>query len=69
MRRILKKTMLNMGELFDIAPRGKTEAGRRLNDIRKQFSVDRDYYALRGDFYNVGKDIRKGMVKYEHTSA
>ena len=69
MKRIFKKALLSMGDLFDIAPRGKSEAGRRLADIRRQFSEERDYYALRGDFYNVGKDIRKSMVKYEHTSA
>lgn len=68
MRRIFKKTLLNMGELFDIAPRGKTEASRRLDDIRKQFSAERDFYALRDDFYRVGKDIRKGMTKYERTA-
>lgn len=69
MKYILKKTLFSMTNLFDIAPRGKTEAGRRLADLRRQFSAERDYYALRGDFYNVGKDIRKGMVAYERSSA
>lgn len=68
MRSIFKKTLLTMGELFDLAPKGKTEAGRRIRDLRQQFSAERDYYALRGDFYNVGKDIRKAMVKYERPS-
>ena len=69
MKRIFPKALLAMGDLFDIAPRGKSEAGRRLADIRRQFSAERDYYALRGDFCNVGKDIRKAMVTYERPSA
>lgn len=68
MRRLIKKTFLFMGEMFYIAPRGKSDAWRRLADMRKQLSPERDFYALRGDFYNVGKYIRKGMEKYERTS-
>lgn len=70
MKQVIRKALrCSVEAFFDLSPRGRSEAGLRVSEMRKAIRPSRDRLALQRDFCHVGEYIRSAMVKYGEKSA
>ena len=67
MNRLVKKTFLCMGEMFDLTPREKSDTWKRLSAMRTQLSPERDCDSIREYFESAFEYIGKAMENINGT--
>lgn len=70
MRKVVRKALrCSVDVFFGLSPRGRSEAGLRVSEMRKAIYPSRDRSAMQRDFCRVGEYLRFAMVKHDKKTA